>query len=469
MTHDLLSEVNRSFNAAGAHTQHSGDLLKQIRECNSVLRVSFPIRRDNGSIAVVHGYRAEHSHHREPTKGGIRYSEAVTEHEVMGLAALMTLKCALTEVPFGGAKGGLCINPLNYSEGELERITRRFTFELAKKNFIGPGSSVPAPDMGSGPREMAWIADTYASIAGGSLHAPACVTGKPVSQGGIRGRVAATGRGVYFGIREACNHKADMSKLGLALGVKGKRFIVQGFGNVGYHAAQFLVEGGATLVAVAERDGAVASQDGLDIHALKEHIDEHNGVRGFAGGTFLQESIEALELPCDILIPAALENQITSANAGKIQAKIIAEAANGPTTAEASSMLNEAGKLVIPDLYLNAGGVIVSYFEWVKNLSHVRFGRMERRFDEAAFSRIIGAVENLTDKALPTDTRALATQGAGEADLVDSGLEETMVETYQRIREMRERMHDGVDLRTAALVDAIDKIAVTYKERGIFP
>ena len=468
MAHDLLTEVMQTFDRASRHTSLPDDLLAQIRECNAVYRVSFPIRREDGAIEVVRGWRAEHSHHRHPTKGGIRYSPAVCENEVIGLAALMTFKCALVEVPFGGSKGGLCIDPSDYSEGELERITRRFTFELAQKNLIGPGTSVPAPDMGTGAREMAWIADTYASVAPTSLDALACVTGKPVSQGGIRGRAEATGRGVFYGIRQAVSFEEDMKELGLEAGLEGKTFVLQGFGNVGYHAARFLTEAGAKLVGLAERDGTVFDKDGLDVAALHDHFQEHHGVRGF-GDAEVIDSHKGLELDCDILIPAALENQITEDNVSRIQAKIVAEAANGPTTSEAGQTLVKAGKMVLPDLYLNAGGVTVSYFEWLKNLSHVRFGRMERRFDEAAFRRILGAVQKLTGESLSEERWEAATRGAGEADLVASGLEETMIDTYCRVREAHKRSDGALDLRAAAMVEAIEKVGTAYQERGIFP
>lgn len=466
---NLLREVERTFDAATDATPYRADLLAQIRECNAVYRVTFPVQLDDGTIEVFTGYRAEHSHHREPTKGGIRFSPEVNEQEVIGLATLMTLKCALVEVPFGGAKGGVRIDPRNYSEAELERVTRRYTFELAKKNLIGPGTSVPAPDMGTGPREMSWMADTYMTVNTGALDGLASVTGKPVAQGGIRGRDSATGRGVFYGIREAVSVAEDMKPLGLTPGLQGKTFVIQGLGNVGSHAARFLTEAGAVMIAVAERDGAIVDRRGLDIDAVSAHLAEHGGVGGYPKGEYLEDGLAALELECDILIPAALENQITENNVDRVAAKIVAEAANGPTTANASRTLEQRGRLVIPDMYLNAGGVTVSYFEWLKNLSHVRFGRMDRRFDEAAFDRMVAAMETLTGQTLPEERRRMVTRGADEADLVASGLEETMVETYHRIREGAKRKDDALSLRTVAYLDAIDKIATAYQQRGIFP
>ncbi|MBE0618812.1 MAG: Glu/Leu/Phe/Val dehydrogenase, partial [Proteobacteria bacterium] len=428
-----------------------------------------PIRRDDGSFEVVSAWRVEHSHHKLPTKGGIRYSMAVNQDEVMALAALMTFKCAIVDVPHGGAKGGVRISRPRYSEAELERITRRYAYELVRKEFIGPGVDVPAPDFGTGSREMAWIADTYQALATDKLYAMACVTGKPVGQGGIRGRTEATGRGVYFGVREACAVAEDMRALGLTPGLEGKTVVVQGLGNVGYHAAKFLQEGGAVLVGLAEYEGAVHSPQGLDLERVVTHRRETGSILGFPGAESLQPSAAALELPCDILVPAALENQITKENAPRIRAKIVAEGANGPTTTEAEALLRARGVLILPDVYLNAGGVTVSYFEWLKNLSHVRFGRMEKRFDEDIHKGLVRALEQMTGKEFSPKEAAHLAAGPGEEALVNSGLEETMVSAYQEIRRTMDRLHGQADLRTAAFVGAIDKIAVAYEALGIWP
>ena len=466
-TYSFWEQVNRMFDRAAAYTDHPKGLLDQIKACNSIYRMEFPIKRDDGSIEVIRAYRAEHSHHKLPTKGGIRYAPNVTEDEVMALAALMTYKCAIVDVPFGGAKGGVKIDRRKYSEAELERITRRYTFELLRKNFIGPGVDVPAPDYGTGPREMAWILDTYNSFSSNPLEALACVTGKPVGQGGVRGRKEATGRGVFFGVREACSVVEDMEALGLQPGLAGKRVVVQGLGNVGYHAAKFLQEGGAVLVGLAEIEGAIYNPDGLDLEAVMEHRRRTGSILNFPGAKNLERSQDALELPCDILVPAALENQITVENAPRIQAKIIAEAANGPVTIEAEEILLKKGVLIIPDVYLNAGGVTVSYFEWLRNLYHVRFGRLSKRFEERTFSRILEVIEDLTGKKVPVELVQEVAHGADEEDLVNSGLEETMINAYQEILAIRRR--HGVDLRTAAFIDAIDKVARSYLELGIFP
>jgi len=387
---------------------------------------------------------------------------------VMALAALMTYKCAIVDVPFGGAKGGIRIARHKFSEDELERITRRYTFELVKKNFIGPSLDVPAPDFGSGPKEMAWIADTYTSLVPGELNPLACVTGKPLSQGGIHGRVEATGRGVFFGIRQAVNLAEDMKPLKLARGLEGKSVVVQGLGNVGYHAAKFLEEAGAVLVGLAEYEGAAFDPKGLDLARVVAHRKETGSILDFPGAKNLTKEA-ALELECDILVPAALENQITADNVGRVRAKIVAEAANGPVTTDADKALRRRGALIIPDVFLNAGGVTVSYFEWLKNLSHVRFGRLQKRFEEEANVRLLRAVERLTGKQFAEQDLHAFTRGADEQDLVDSGLEETMVRAYNEIREVVKQHGPSMDYRTAAMVVAIDKIARCYEELGIFP
>ena len=467
--YSFLAQVNRAYDRAAALTDQPPTLLKQIRECNHVYYMAFPIERDDGTIEVIEAWRAEHSHHRQPTKGGIRYSLLVNEDEVKALATLMTFKCAIADLPFGGAKGGIKIDRRDYSKRELEKITRRYTFELVRKNFMGPGVDVPAPDYGTGPAEMAWMADTYGQISGGDLNSYACVTGKPVTQGGISGRLEATGRGVYYGIKEACSFEDDMSALDLPVGLAGKRIVVQGLGNVGYNAAKFLQEGNATIIGLAEYEGAIHSEKGLDVDAVVAHRRDTGSILDFPGAENISSSTAALELECDILIPAALENQITAENAEDIKAKIIAEAANGPTTEDADLELAKRGVFIIPDTYLNAGGVTVSYFEWLKNLSHVRFGRMEKRFDQSAYSRLLEAVETRTGGRFSELEKESIARGAEEKDLVNSGLEETMVEAYRQIREYRERSGGGVDLRTAALALAIDKIAGAYHELGIFP
>jgi glutamate dehydrogenase (NAD(P)+) len=463
----FFETVNLYFERAAGLTDYPRGLLDQIKACNSVYAFQFPVRTRRG-YEVIQGWRVQHSHHKLPVKGGIRYAAEVNEDEVKALAALMTYKCAVVDVPFGGAKGGVKIDAKQYTPEEMERITRRYTAELIKKNFIGPGVDVPAPDYGTSAREMAWIADTYSAFNPGQIDALACVTGKPVSQGGIRGRTEATGRGVYYGLREACADTEDMKALGLSPGLEGKRIVVQGFGNVGYHSAKFCQEGGALVVAVAERDGAIYREAGLDAEAVQKHLKWTNSIRGFPGARDLPTA-EALELDCDVLIPAALEGQITVENAARIRARIVAEGANGPTTFDAERILLERGVLIIPDIYLNAGGVTVSYFEWVKNLSHVRFGRVAKRFEEGASERMLTAIEKATGRDFPADERRRIARGADEIDLVNSGLEETMTGAYRQLRQIMREDSRIKDLRSAAFVNALRKVATSYLELGIFP
>ncbi len=463
----FYEQVNKNFDKAAVYTRFHPGLLKQIKICNTIYHVTFPLRRDDGTIEVIEGWRVEHSHHKSPTKGGIRYSHKVDEDETMALAALMSYKCAIVDVPFGGAKGGVKISTRDYSVSELERITRRYTYELIKKGFIGPGVDVPAPDYGTGAREMGWILDTYRQLSD-DLNAEACVTGKPIQQGGIRGRTEATGRGVYFGIREACSVKADMDKLGLETGVEGKTFVVQGLGNVGYHASLYMTGAGAKMVGVAEMEGAIYDPKGMDLEALMAFRKETGSIIGFGNSKTLPSNKDALELECDILIPAALESQITGDNAKNIKAKIIGEAANGPTTADAHEILKDRGALILPDSYLNAGGVVVSYFEWLKNIQHVRYGRINKRFDESSFKKILNVIENISDRRFSDDEMKDLSHGAEEYDLVDSGLEETMITAYQQILEIRNENQLN-DLRTAAYISAINKIGIMYEQMGIFP
>ena len=466
--HSFYGDVIRYFDRAASYLDYPKGLLDQIKHCNSVYQMRFPLKVGN-EIQVIEAYRVEHSHHKQPTKGGIRYSNNVTQDEVMALAALMTFKCAIVDVPFGGAKGGIKINPRKYTVEQLEKVTRRYTAELIKKNFIGPGTDVPAPDYGTGEQEMSWIVDTYHAFFPGSLEAMACVTGKPVSQGGIEGRKEATGLGVFYGLREVCKFKEDMDKLGLTTGIENKRVIIQGLGNVGYHAAKFFYEGGAKVIAIAEYEGAVFNPDGLNYQEVFEHRKKTGSILNYPGAENFEQSHLALELECDILIPAALENQINHKNADRIKAKIIGEAANGPITPEAEKILNEKGILIVPDIYLNAGGVTVSYFEWLKNLSHVRFGRLGKRFDENMNNQILTAIETITGKPFTEIHRKQIGRGADELDFVYSGLEETMIEAYKDIRREYKGAVEIPDLRTAAFVVAIRKIAGSYESLGIFP
>src|SRR4051812_48161236 len=466
--YSFFDSVSRSFDKAAKFTTWDPGILEQIKECNAVYQMRFPVRIGD-KIEVIEAYRVQHSHHKLPCKGGIRFAAEVNQDEVMALVALMTYKCAIVNVPFGGSKGGIRIDPKKYTPYDLEKITRRYTAELVKKNFIGPGVDVPAPDYGTGEREMAWIVDTYLSLKPGEVDAMGCVTGKPVTQGGVRGRKEATGLGVFYGIREVCNMKDEMAKLGLSTGIEGKRVVVQGLGNVGFHSAKFFQDAGARIIGLAEYEGSIYNESGLDVEKVFEHRKTTRSILNYPGSKNFNKNLEALEMDCDILIPAALENVINKENAPRIKAKIIGEGANGPLTPEADEVFIKKGILVVPDMYLNAGGVTVSYFEWLKNLSHVRYGRMEKRFTENMNTHILGQMEELSGKKVSAKERDFIMHGADEADLVYSGLEETMIAATREIMDAWKANPSIPDMRTAAYVVAINKVGTSYAELGIFP
>lgn len=464
--------VDIMFNRAVRLMDLSPGLEEKIRVCNSTYTVRFGVRL-RGAIHTFTGYRSVHSEHMEPVKGGIRYAMGVNQDEVEALAALMTYKCALVETPFGGSKGGLRIDPRAWDEHELEQITRRFTYELAKRDLINPSQNVPAPDMGTGEREMAWMVDQYRRMNTTDINAAACVTGKPLNAGGIHGRVEATGRGVQYALREFFRHPDDVKVARLSGTLDGKRVIVQGLGNVGYHAAKFLSEeDGCKVVGVIERDGAVLNPGGLPIEFLRTHISATGGVRDFPRGTYVEEGAAALEEDCDILVPAAMESVINLGNAERIRAPLIIEAANGPVTSGADDILRRKGVVIIPDLYANAGGVTVSYFEWVKNLSHIRFGRMQRRQEEAQHALLVDEMERLllaagVKKGLSDTFKAEYMRGAGELELVRSGLDDTMRTAYQSMREVWRGRKDVEDLRVAAYLVSIGRVAASYRSKGL--
>jgi glutamate dehydrogenase (NAD(P)+) len=464
----FYENVGHMVDRALQHMDLPFGMAEQIKSTKAVLQIQFPVRMDSGEYRTFTGWRAIHSDHRLPVKGGIRYAPAVNQDEVMALATLMTYKCAIVNVPFGGAKGGIVVDPREHSEAELERITRRFAKELIIKDFIGPGGNVPAPDMGTSEREMAWIADTYKVIHPDDLNYLASVTGKPVSNGGIRGRTEATGRGLQYVVREFFRHPDDVKMAKLEGDIEGKRIIVQGLGNVGYHAAKFLSEeDGAKITCILERDGALYNEKGLDIAEIRHYMDQYRTVEGYPDAEFIEDGLDCLTWDCDILIPAALESQITVDNAPDVQARLIVEGANGPVTFDADAILREKGVVILPDAYVNAGGVTVSYFEWIKNLTHIRFGRMDRRLDEMRMTKVVEALELLTEKTLPDRLRNDLTTSTDELTLVRSGLDDTMRLAYQEISETF-HMYPGVsDFRTAAYVVALNKIATTYKQIGL--
>lgn len=390
-------------------------LLEILSHPRKVVTVSIPVKLDNGRVEVLAGHRVQHCDVLGPYKGGTRYHPDVTLREVSALAMLMTWKCALVGIPYGGAKGGIALDPARYSVAELERITRRYTSELIKD--IGPSIDIPAPDVGTSAREMAWMMDTYSMNVGHAV--PGVVTGKPISIGGSRGREMATGRGVMIIVREA------MAQHGRTL--VGATVVIQGFGNVGGAAAVLLHEAGAKVIAVSDATGGVFDPEGLDIAALKAYsLQNHRSVVGFPGAKAVTNA-ELLALPCDVLIPAALENQITEENVHEVQAQIVVEAANGPVTLAADRALENRGVTVLPDILANAGGVVVSYLEWVQGLSYV-FWDEER---------------------------------------VNKEMENLMVHAYHRvIHESKERQ---VPLRVAAYTLGVGRVAQALTDRGLYP
>ena len=461
----FLQSVEANFDQAASLLGISADLAKKIKIANSTYVVRFGVRL-RGGVQTFTGYRSVHSEHFEPVKGGIRYAPHADQDEVEALAALMTYKCALMEIPFGGAKGALAIDPKAWEPQELERITRRFTQELAKRGLISPSQNVPAPDMGTGEREMAWMADEYKKLNPTDLNAWACVTGKPLGKGGIAGRTEATGRGVQYTLQEFFRHKRDVKKTGLSPGLSGKRVIIQGLGNVGYHAALFLSQhDGCRITHVLEREGSIVDPGGVDIAALHEHMIETGDIQDYPG--FTESGPEMLEAEADILIPAAMEGVINQHNAPRIRAPLIIEAANGPVTAPGDAALRGRGIVIIPDFCANAGGVTVSYFEWIKNLTHIRFGRIQRRQLENQFEALIAGVESITGTPFPTAHRNEVLSGATEINLVRSGLEDTMRGAYNVISATWNETDNVPDLRTAAMMIAVDRVAQSYISIGI--
>ncbi len=465
----FFESVQLNFDRAAAHTNIHPGLLQQIKVCNAIYQMNFPVKIGD-SYQVIEAYRVQHSHHRLPTKGGIRFSHLVDQEEVMALAALMTYKCAIVDVPFGGAKGGVKISPRAYTEEELERITRRYTVELIRKNFIGPSLDVPAPDYGTGEREMAWILDTYQTFKGGEIDSAGCVTGKPVRQNGINGRTEATGRGVYYGLREVFNDEKLLKRIGASKGMAGKTMVIQGMGNVGSYTGLISQhEGDVKIIGLSEIEGTVYSEKGIDMQEALDYRKEHGTIIGLPGTVTLPNRGDWVGIECDILVPAALESVITEENAHLVKAKVIGEAANGPITAEAADIIIKNGGVIVPDMYLNAGGVTVSYFEWLKNLSHMRFGRMDKRFNHNTYLNIVSTVESLTGKTIGQKEKDFLTRGAEEVDLVRSGLEETMISSYHQIMEVYNGYEKVNNLRDAAFITALNKVANDYLTLGVFP
>ena len=463
---NFIDQTNAFCNEAGDHLLETQphvvtkDLLEVIKAPKTVIKFNMPIRRDNGTLEVIEAYRAQHSYHRVPCKGGIRYSHDVDQQEVEALSSLMTFKCACNDIPFGGAKGGVKINPKKYSVNELERITRRYALEISKKGFLGASIDVPAPDMGTGGREMSWIKDTYSYIFGqNDVNAAACITGKPLHQGGIDGRPEATGLGVFFGVRELFTIPEFCSQYKTTVGLKGKTVIIQGYGNVGSWAHKFFQEEGSKVTGIIEHNSGVFNAEGLDQADLLAYWTKHHSFAGYTGGqVFGADSMEIMYKECDILIPAAIEKSVNKGNMEKFQCKVMAEAANGPTTFAAHKYLVGKGVGVIPDLLINAGGVIVSYFEWLKGLEHVRLGRLTKGWERKSKKELAGLL-GITGAKLD------GIEGPTEKNIVYTALEEIMNASCRQV--FKYSVEHKVNLRVAAYAQTIAKIAQTYKEAGI--
>lgn len=459
--------IDRMVDRASLAIGLNPETAKVIQSCNAVIQLKFPVCIGS-KVEVFTGWWAIHSAHRLPAKGGLRFAPVVNQDETEGLAALMSYKCAIADMPFGGAKGGLLISPGNYTEDQLREVVRQFTMELARRDFINPATNVPAPDLGTSAREMAWIADTYKTLFPDDVNRDACVTGKPLERGGVPGRTEATGKGVQYALQDFFRHAELVADTGLSDGLASQRIIIQGLGNVGYHTAKFLAEeDGTRIIAIIEHDGVVVNEDGLNVHNVRQHLAETGGLKDFPGGNYSTQGEQALEMDCDILIPAALESQIHAGNAMRIQAKLIVEAANGPVTYQADEILRERGITILPDIYVNAGGVTVSYFEWTRNISHMRFGRLQRRLDELRGTNYLTALETLTDKQVPENLRREIMRGANELDLIRSGLDDTIRMAFHDILEMLRKNPNITDYRTAAYAIAINKIAQSYYELGL--
>ena len=464
---NFLLDTNKYVNKALKYSELSDDLANKIITCNSTYTVRFGVRL-RGKIFTFEGWRSVHSEHMEPTKGGIRFDMDTHAEEVEALAALMSYKCAIINVPYGGSKGGLKIDPSQWESRELEKITRRFAQELIKRDLISPSMNVPAPDIGTSSKEMAWIADEYRKIHPADINGSACVTGKPPSKNGLVGREEATGRGVQYIVREFFRNPDLLKLVKLDNDLSTKSFILQGFGNVGYHLSKFLTEDdGVKLIGISEFNGGIYNEDGINVEHAKKYFTKHNTFENYPKATFIKDSSLLLKRKCDILIPAARENVITEKNAEDISANLIIEAANGPISYKGNQILNRKKIFVIPDILANGGGVAVSYFEWVKNLRHIRFGRLEKRRNQIQLNNLIEAIESMTGKTMPAKYKTNFHDGIEEIDLIRSGLDDMMIDGFQSVKKEFIETDKITDFRTAAFKAAIEKIALSYDFIGL--
>ena len=464
---NFLSDTTKYVNKALKFSNLSDGLSNKIITCNSTYTVRFGVRL-RGKIFTFEGWRSVHSEHMEPTKGGIRFDLDTHAEEVEALAALMSYKCAIINVPYGGSKGGLKIDPSQWDRQELEKITRRFAQELIKRDLISPSMNVPAPDIGTSSREMAWIADEYRKIHPADINGAACVTGKPPNKNGLVGRQEATGRGVQYIVREFFRHPELLKLVKLDNDLSSKTFILQGLGNVGYYLSKFLTEDDdMKLIGISEFNGGIYNKDGIDVEHAKKYFSRHKSFKNYPKAKFVKDSSLLLKRSCDILIPAARENVITEKNAADICAKLIVEAANGPISYKANQILNKKKIFVIPDILANGGGVAVSYFEWVKNIRHIRFGRLEKRRNQLQINNLIEAIEAMTGKSMPKKYKANFMNGIEEIDLIRSGLDDMMIDGFQNVKKEFLETDKIPDFRTAAFKVAIDKIALSYDFIGL--
>ena len=458
--------VNLHVDKSAKLLNFSDDLLEHLKSTHSLIKVNVGVVLD-GKINNFTGWRAVHSEHILPTKGGLRYSETVDQDDTEALASLMTYKCAIVNIPFGGAKGGLKINPKNYTMPQLREITKAFASKLINKGFISPALNVPAPDVGTSEREMEWILETYKTLKPDDINYRGCVTGKPLHRGGIAGRTEATGRGIEEVVREIFRHEDVVKEAGLKNELKDNEIIVQGFGNVGSNLAKHLYNrDNAKIVAIGEFDGYLYNKKGIDINALIKFFQKNKSINNPKLGEFKNKPSELLELDCDILIPAALENAITIDNVDKIKTKLIIEAANGPISFGADQKLFEKRVMIIPDIYVNAGGVVVSYFEWVKDISHIRFGRVEKRFQEQKILDIIDLIDKKTNTKTDFETIKNIVHGADEEDLAFSGLEDSMRNAFIEIYNAKKQIKRS--FRDSAYYVSLKKIRNFYTVEG-FP
>ena len=441
------------------------NISKILKTCQSILQVKFPVKI-KGKIEIFSGWRAVHSSHRLPVKGGLRFATNVNQEEVEALASLMTFKCAVVDVPFGGAKGGLLIDPKKYDEESLEKITKKFARELIKRGYLSPARDVPAPDMGTSQREMGWILDAYKSLRPDDINHAACVTGKSIDHGGIKGRLEATGRGVCESLKEFFRHPKELNLHNIDGELNDQKIIIQGFGNVGLNSAKALFEIGAKIIGIAEKEGGLYDPKGINIEELEQYKIHNHTILNFPNAENIKNPDDLLAYECDILIPAALESVITLKNSDTIKAKVLCEAANGPITYRANKILLDKGKVIIPDIYANAGGVTVSYFEWIKNTSHIRMGRLNKRYEEHRGETIVKAIQNVSGKKLPQNIIDQLVRGANEEDIIASGLEDTMRVAFQEMLEIK-KSYNLTSYRMSAYAIALKKIEKSYLELGI--